>query len=389
MKRLFTLTLFVFATLSVKSQIKILEVYGGGGSTATSPLPSFKNDYVLLKNLGTSDVNLTGYSLQYGSATSGVPPATWSSKALLSGIIKAGGCFLIKTSADGATYTGADLPTADLALDATNTTTASGSATAGISLAAANGKVALVNGVTIIDNSTVVVDKLGYGTANNAEGTAIAVLSTTTAARRNNDGATDTNNNSADFTIVTPTPTNCGTIPVQLVDFKAHKDNATTKLVWSTASELNNNRYDIERSTNGKTFDKIGEILGFGNSQQVRNYIFMDEKPHNTVNYYRLRQIDFDGTTTISKTVSVNFDKNTTIKVYPTVATDKINVQFNDEDGSVGLTVTNLLGQVVKSQNVQNTEGALSLNISDLPNGSYILRIVSKSGESTQRFEKQ
>lgn len=388
MKRILTLALVFSVFTVVKSQIKILEIYGGGGSASTTPVPSFKNDYVVLKNLGSSSVDLSGYSIQYGSATSGVPPATWSSKGLLSGTISAGACFIIKMSADGA-FTGADFPTANLILDNTNTTTSSGTAANGIGMSGTNGKIALVNGTAIIDNNTTVVDKIGYGTANNGEGTVIAALSTTTAARRNNDGATDTNNNLVDFTIVVANPTNCGTIPVELLDFKAQKENATVKLLWSTASELNNAYYAIERSENGKTFDKIGEINGYGNSNTLKSYQYMDEKPMNTVNYYRLRQVDFDGKETVYKTVSVNFGKNTTTKVYPSTAKDKINVEVSGDNGASDLLVVNLLGQVVKAQKLQNTEGVFPVNISDLPNGSYIMRIVSKNENVSQRFEKQ
>ena len=179
------------------------------------------------------------------------------------------------------------------------------------------------------------------------------------------------------------------TIPVQLVDFKAQKQNTAVKLAWSTATELNNAYYTIERSDNAKIFEKIGEVSGYGNSQQARTYSFMDEKPLNAVNYYRLRQVDFDGKETVYKTVSVHFGQNGTTKVYPTVAKDKINIEFSGDNGATDLMVVNLLGQVVKTQKLQNTEGVLPVNISDLPNGSYIVRLVSKNGSVSQRFEKQ
>lgn len=180
------------------------------------------------------------------------------------------------------------------------------------------------------------------------------------------------------------------TIPVELLDFKAQKDNQRVKLLWSTASELNNAFYSIERSENGKSFEKIGEISGYGNSNVLKTYQFMDEKPMNSVNYYRLRQVDFDGKETVYKTVSVNFGKNTTTKVYPSIAKDKINVEISGDNSSVSdLLVVNLLGQVVKAQKLQNTEGVFPVNISDLPNGSYIMRIVSKNESVSQRFEKQ
>ena len=177
-------------------------------------------------------------------------------------------------------------------------------------------------------------------------------------------------------------------IPVELVKFAAQKDKSATKLTWTTATELNNAFYAIERSADGKDFEKIGEVSGYGNSQRMRDYAFMDEKPSGSVNYYRLRQVDFNGKETVSKTVSVNFDKTASIKVYPAIASDKINVEINS-DGAADLTIVNLAGQVMKTQKVENTEGVLPINISDLPNGSYIIRLVSKNGEMTKRFEKQ
>ena len=179
------------------------------------------------------------------------------------------------------------------------------------------------------------------------------------------------------------------TIPVELFDFKAQKENATVKLLWSTATELNNAYYAIERSENGKSFDKIGEVSGYGNSQLARSYSFVDAKPMNGINYYRLRQVDFDGKETVYKTVSVNFGKNTTTKVYPSIAKDKINVEISSDNSASDLLVVNLLGQVVKAQKLQNTEGVFSVNISDLPNGSYIMRLISKNESVSQRFEKQ
>ncbi len=178
-------------------------------------------------------------------------------------------------------------------------------------------------------------------------------------------------------------------IPVELVDFQAHKENKSTKLVWQTATELNNSHYDIERSSEGKTFEKIGKTMGLGNSQQSRSYTFMDEKPNNGINYYRLRQVDLDGKATISKTVTVNFDHKTALKIYPSLANDKINIDIHAIEGVSNLSVINASGQVVKSEKVQITEGSLSLNINDLPNGIYFIELSSKIGKWMERFEKQ
>lgn len=381
MKKLFTLLAFSLLMTTANAQLKILEIYGGGGSTATSPLPAYKNDYVVLKNLGASAVNLTGYTIQYGSATSGVPPATWSSKGNLSGSIPAGDCFLIKMSSDNATYTGGNLPTANLILDATNTTLANGTAANGISMSGSTGKIALVNGLTIIDNTTVVVDKIGYGTANNFEGTVLAALSTTTSAKRKNNGATDTDNNANDFDIGPASVSACGVIPVEMVSFTAKKAGTTNKLAWQTATELNNQHFDVQRSNDGATFQSIGIVKGVGNSAALNNYEFMDETPSVGTNYYRLQQVDYNGKTTTSKTVAVGSTGKGSAKVFPTLATDKINV-LTTSDKEETFTITNMVGQTVLSGRVVNS---LDINVSQLAKGIYILQV---AGDMV-KFSKQ
>ncbi len=395
MKRILTLTLaLMLFGLNLKAQVVIYEVYGGGGSTSAGP--AYKNDYLVLLNKSSSSVSITGWSIQYASSTGpSTSPFTWA-KADITGAatIAPYGFFLIKVSPDqnssGTSYTGAVLPTADVTLP---TSVSAG----GLAMSATGGKVALVNDQVALVNfnpmTSNIVDLVGWGTtANFYEGTGAAPATTNTSAIKRINNGQDTNDNAADFALnTTPTPLNSSspTIPVELIDFKAQKVNQAVKLLWSTATELNNAFYAIERSENGKSFDKIGEINGYGNSNVLKTYQFIDEKPMSTVNYYRLRQVDFDGKETVYKTVSVNFGKNTTTKVYPSIAKDKINVEVIGDKGVSDLLVVNLLGQVVKAQKLQNTEGVFPVNISDLPNGSYIMRLVSKNESVSQRFEKQ
>jgi hypothetical protein len=380
MKKLFTLFLASLLMTTAIAQIKIIEIYGGGGSAATSPLPAYKNDYVVLKNLGAASVSLVGYTLQYGSATSGVPPATWSSRAVLSGTIPAGECFLIKVSADGA-FTGADLPTANLILDNTNSFNSAGAASTGISMSGASGKIALVNGLIIIDNTTAVVDKIGYGTANNAEGTPVAVLSTTTSAKRNGNGTIDTDNNLADFTIGTALVASCSTIPVELVSFTGKLNGKTTLLKWQTATELNNMGFNIQRSNDGSTFQNIGHVKGKDNSVALNSYDFMDETPSVGTNYYRLEQVDLNGKTTTSKTVAVNAGGKGSLKVFPTLATDKLSI-LTTSDKEEAYQIVNVMGQTVLTGRLVNST---DIAISQLVKGTYFLKV---AGE-TVKFSKQ
>lgn len=203
MKKIFTLLFVLASTLVSYSQtIVISQVYGAGGN-AGAPLNA---DYVELHNVTGVSQSLAGLSIQYSSATN---TGAWSGVAALPSLsIPAGGYFLIQMSSTGTN--GSPLPAVDHQAAPT------------IAMAAASGKVALVNGTTALTGcpSTNVIDLVGYGTANCSETSPTAVLSISDAAFRNNSGCTDTNNNLSDFTLGTPAPRNaatpvfiCGTPP--------------------------------------------------------------------------------------------------------------------------------------------------------------------------------
>jgi hypothetical protein len=171
------------------------------------------------------------------------------------------------------------------------------------------------------------------------------------------------------------------TIPVEMVSFVAKKTGNANKLAWQTASELNNDYFDIQRSTDGATFQNIGQVKGVGNSAALNNYEFMDETPTVGTNYYRLQQVDVNGKTTTSKTVAVNAGGKGSVKVFPTLATDKLNV-LTTSDKEEGFDIVNLVGQVVASGRFTNST---DVNISQLAKGNYVLRI---AGEAV-KFSKQ
>ncbi|MFT3776093.1 MAG: lamin tail domain-containing protein [Minicystis sp.] len=184
------------------SGVVISQVFGGGGGS--NPVPTYKNDYVVLHNRGTTAVNLTGWSVQYG-ASGGT--GAWTVGALVTTAnpnpsIAAGGYFLVQL---GGGTAGAALPPAD-SIPSTN-----------ISMSATAGKIALVNNTTALNGacptSTAIVDVVGYGASNCSEGTAVATLNSTTAAFRNVSGCVDTNVNSADFTAGTPNPRSSASAP--------------------------------------------------------------------------------------------------------------------------------------------------------------------------------
>lgn len=180
------------------SNVVISQVYGGGGNSGST----YTNDFIELFNRGGIAVDLTGWSVQYASATG----TTWQVTEL-AGVLPPGGYYLVQ-EAQGAGGT-TPLPTPD--------------ATGTIAMSGTNGKVALVHSTTALSGSCpAAIDFVGYGTANCFEGAgACPALTNPTAGFRAGDGCIDTDNNAADFTTATAAPRNsasprnlCSPIPV-------------------------------------------------------------------------------------------------------------------------------------------------------------------------------
>ncbi len=177
-------------------------------------------------------------------------------------------------------------------------------------------------------------------------------------------------------------------LPVELTTFKAKAVNNTAVLTWQTASETNNKSFTIERSTNGTDYIGIGNMKGSGTTTKPHDYTFIDEalpmyRDRLSVNlaYYRLRQTNVDGKETLSKQVSVAFDKNNS-GLKATVSHNALDVVV-DSDKATTLRIFNVAGQQVLTAKVQ---GAQRLDIQALSNGLYIIQ--TEKGEAA-RFVKQ
>lgn len=192
MKKIFTLLGVLAMSFYGHAQVTIAQIYGGGGNSGAT----YKLDYVVLFNKTATPVNLNGWSLQYGSATS---TTNWSGKvSFTTGTIQPYSYFLVSLQGGA---NGASLPTVDY--DATTA--------GGFNAATANGKIALMNNTTTINgiSPTGAVDFVGFGTANGYEGGAAAPApSVTNAIFRINGGCTDTNVNGSDFISAAAAPKN-------------------------------------------------------------------------------------------------------------------------------------------------------------------------------------
>jgi hypothetical protein len=170
-------------------------------------------------------------------------------------------------------------------------------------------------------------------------------------------------------------------LPVELTSFDAKRNQSNTLLSWATASEKDNAYFDVEYSRNGSDFQAIGQVKGNGTSIVSNTYKFEHKTPSVGVNYYRLKQVDYDGTSNYSPVRSVIMGKSG-LALQSTLVHDVLNVVTSDET-STPLSIFNTTGQEAFTAKVQGTQ---QLTISTLPNGLYIVR--TPSGD-VARFVKQ
>ncbi|MFY8034159.1 MAG: T9SS type A sorting domain-containing protein, partial [Flexibacteraceae bacterium] len=139
------------------------------------------------------------------------------------------------------------------------------------------------------------------------------------------------------------------------------------QLIWTTSSEVNNQGFNVERSTDGKSFTKIGFIKGNGTTNTKQTYQFTDVNA--TEAYYRLQQVDFDGKSEYSTAIKVGENNNLTqFDIFPNPASDRVTVKTIGE-GTIE--IVNNIGQVLITQQANGTN---EINISKLAMGVYTVR---------------
>ncbi|SMD32167.1 Por secretion system C-terminal sorting domain-containing protein [Reichenbachiella faecimaris] len=145
-------------------------------------------------------------------------------------------------------------------------------------------------------------------------------------------------------------------LPVELISFKASQMGDLIRLSWVTASELNNDHFDVQRSNDGVDFETIGTVQGHGTSNIQHEYLFNDRYPLTDVAYYRLIQYDFDGAFEIHKTVRIEqSSENRPLQVlaYPNPSLDRntVNLRVNaEEKAKIIIQIISITGETVFSE---------------------------------------
>ena len=183
-------------------------------------------------------------------------------------------------------------------------------------------------------------------------------------------------------------------LPIELLDFTATLIGERVLLKWRTATELNNDYMTIERSTSPQSgrFVEIGRVAGAGTSYDVRTYSLWDEHPEPGLNYYRLRQVDYDDQETYSELVVIRTGKADTgkLEAAPNPATSELFVQWPAAGSDVAvLQLIDANGRLLQSTQIPAGATGTTLGISDLAPGAYLLRQQDGREVRYRRFVKQ
>lgn len=181
----------------------------------------------------------------------------------------------------------------------------------------------------------------------------------------------------------------CGSmtiLPISLTYFRGEINQNKIDLYWETASELNNESFEVEKSRNGKDYviiDKVKSQAIEGNSGRNLKYTISDENPLHGLSYYRLKQIDLDGNFHYSNAISINFSRKSGLPhiiFYPNPTKGELFISFdNIENTDVMLMIKNSLGEVVLNENISlNTSDGINSSIipNSIPSGTYFCNLV-------------
>jgi len=177
-------------------------------------------------------------------------------------------------------------------------------------------------------------------------------------------------------------------LPVSLTNFEASIENKAVNCKWTTQSEINNDYFELQHSGDAINFSKLGIIYGAGNSQRELNYSFVDNNPLSGINYYRLKQVDFDGKSEYSDIISVAIDNigDKAFQAYPNPTTGKFTVEVATPIQKGTIRIINTKGEIVKKVFI---DGAYqTIDISDCIKGTYMLMYSSGTSFYTRKIVK-
>lgn len=180
-------------------------------------------------------------------------------------------------------------------------------------------------------------------------------------------------------------------LPVELTIFSAQLTRSNVYLAWSTASETNNAHFIVERGADGRAFSEIGRVSGAGTVRETREYTFIDGWPLPGANYYRLRQVDFDGQFSFSPVRRVVVAPTAgAFLLYPSPASDFLQIHRTETTETDGAwEIFDAAGRQLMRGVLPAENETLQVFIGDLMPGVYFFRFVNVHNSQGKTFVKQ
>ncbi len=169
--------------------------------------------------------------------------------------------------------------------------------------------------------------------------------------------------------------------PVTLMNFEARKEEHTAVLTWATATEQDNKGFEVERSSDGRSWSLVGFVASHaesGKSTLKLEYVYTDNKPVNGRNYYRLKQVDYNGGYAYSDVQMLTIVQDAKILIYPNPATSSVNL--SGLTGNESIYVYNTSGSLVKQLKVERE--FVQIDLERLEPGMYYINVTGQDGNN-------
>ena len=182
-------------------------------------------------------------------------------------------------------------------------------------------------------------------------------------------------------------------LPVELLSFKVEDEKDGVALDWTTASEVNNHYFTVERSTDLVSFEEVVRVNGAGNSNGLKQYAALDSAPLEGISYYRLVQIDYDGTRREYDPQMVQFKvaSEQELQVFPNPFEERFSLRLQGiEDGIYQLSITDAAGMLIGTASLSGSDLAgYEINLKDKMPGVYTIQIYNAKMNLVKRVIKR
>lgn len=183
-----------------------------------------------------------------------------------------------------------------------------------------------------------------------------------------------------------PIGTYSAALPIELLNFSLRSTDSQVELNWSTAIEQDNDYFQLERAGADRNFEPLAKIEGAVNSTVMQAYSYTDEAPLAGINYYRLVQVDLDGTVHYHNTLSYQDNAKGDLTLYPNPTKDQIIIGTGEMIGGT-LELRDLSGRVIQSRMITRAQSTLSVSV--LQPGMYMISVEYNGSRYNSRFVKQ